>query len=117
MVPEKLRKPFLPNRLDQGTPLTLKGFEVGRQPDAREQVGLEQIGRGQLQSTGIQWREHGVRVQIVVDGDQDEKELTAHRFGRDLRKHSSVGLENLHFVEPSGKVAEALPKKPIRFRK
>ena len=117
MVAKKIGKTLLRRRGDQRLPATLQRVDIRPRAHSREEVVFQQIGRRELQATGVERLEQGVRVELVVHRDENEEQAAGHCFRQDLRDFLAFVLPvSFQLVDLLRKIPVALPQERVRPR-
>ena len=66
MMAHEFREAFLSDGGNQRLPTPLQRVQIALDADLRKEVVLQQVGRRQLQTAGVQGLEHGVCVELVI---------------------------------------------------
>ena len=66
VIAQEIGESLRGHRGDQRLPASLQRIQVSRRRDLGEEVVLQEIGSGQLQTAGIEGLEHGVGIEVVV---------------------------------------------------
>ena len=113
VIAQEVREAFWSDGGDQCLPAPLQRVQITLHTHLGEEVVLQQVGRRQLQATGVQRLEHGVRIEFVLHRDEDEEQASGCGLGQDSGECFAVLLYVVKFVELRREVPEALPQKRV----